>query len=62
MFQFWQLYDVSEFKFVDFSCFIFQQESFTYDLKSSEVELWKSFSFTKSKGYHKVLIFGYNYN
>ena len=57
MFQFLQLHDVFICEVVDFSCFVLQQENFTSGLKSSEVELWKSLSFTKAKGYHKVLRF-----
>ena len=34
---------------------------FSSDLKRSQVEMRKSFSFDNSKGYHKVLSFGSNY-
>ena len=40
------------------SCFISKQENFNYDLKNSEVELWKNFSLNKAKEDHKVLSFG----
>ena len=34
-----------------FFCFILQQEYFTSGMKSYEVELWNSFSFSKTKVY-----------
>ena len=43
-----------------FSCLMLQQGIFTSNMNSSEVELWNIFSFTKSKGDHKVLTFGYS--
>ena len=60
MFWYWQFHNVFACEFVELSCFILQQENFTSDMKSSEVELWKSFYLTKTKCYHKVLRFGYN--
>ena len=59
MFQFWQFHDVFACEVVDLSSLILQQENFTYDLKSSNVELWKRFSFVKAKGDRKFLIFGF---
>ena len=58
MFQFWQFHGVFTHDVVYLSCFILQQEIFSSDLKSFEVELWNILSFIKKKGYHKVLIFG----
>ena len=62
MFQFSQFHDVFTCEVVDFYCLIFQQENFTSDLKSSEVELWNILSFNKEKGDQKVLIFGSYYS
>ena len=56
--QFRQFHDVYAFEVVGLSCFILQQEIFTPDMKSSELELWKISSFAKAKGDHKVLRFG----
>ena len=39
-------------------CLILKQENFTSDLNVYEVELWNISSFTKAKGYHRVLRFG----
>ena len=58
MFQFWQLHDLFTCEIVYLYCFILKQENFTSELKSFEVELMESFSFTKAKGDHKVLDFG----
>ena len=45
MFQLFHFHDVFTCEVVDFSCFILQQENLTYDMKSSEVELWNIFFF-----------------
>ena len=58
MFQFWQFHNVLACAVVYLYCLILQQEIFTSDMNSYEVEFWKSFSFAKVKGDHKVLIFG----
>ena len=62
MFQLWQFRDIFACEVVSFYCYILQQENFTFDMNSSEVELWNSFSFTKEKWYHKVLSFGHKYS